>query len=69
MVQIRIFVGTIEEIEKAFNGWAASLREGTNVQASPLTAAGDGWIKEVMYLLPLRSNGIAVPAPGSLRAN
>ena len=71
MIQYKVFVGTIAEIEAAFNAWAAALVQGVNVNAGPLTplipgsvesAADRQWLKEVMYILPQRSNGnIAVP--------
>ena len=67
MIQYKVFVGTIAEIESAFNGWAASLAQGANVNAGPLThldepGGVDRWLKEVMYVLPQRpTNGIAVP--------
>ena len=68
MIQYKVFTGTIAEIEAAFNGWAASLVYGVNVNAGPLTSfdtdEGQQWLKEVMYVLPQRSNnGIAVPTP------
>lgn len=72
MIQYKVFVGTIAELEQAFNAWAASLVPGANVNTGPLTpmipgsvedAADRQWFKEVMYVLPVRGNGIAVPAP------
>ena len=64
MIQFKVFTGTLAEIESAFNAWAAALMDGTNVQAAPLVAVGDGtYLKEVVYMLPKRSNGkIAVPS-------
>ena len=63
MIQYKIFAGTLDEIEAALNAWAASLPTGVNVNSGPLVQAGDIWLKEVMYVLPARSNGIAVPKP------
>ena len=79
MVQFKIFTGTIAAIEAAFNTWAASLPNGVNVNAGPITPATPSatgplaereYLKEVMYVLPLRSgNGIDVARsrlPGKL---
>jgi len=72
MVQYKIFQGTLEEIEAAFNVWAASLVAGVNISASALvsvdTDAGQRWIKEVLYVLPHRSNA-RVLAPVLVRPN
>jgi len=70
MVQYRVFTGTIAEIEAAFNAWAASLVQGVNINAGPLTKLDDGsWLKEVMYVLPVAGRNIAVPTPAIARAN
>jgi len=70
MIQYKVFTGTIAEIEQAFNVWAASLVQGVNVNAGPLTMivindSGEmveRWYKEVMYVLPARpNNGITIP--------
>lgn len=66
MVQYKIFEGTLKEIEAAFNVWAASLVAGVNISASPLVYSPSGWVKEVMYVLPQRSN---VAVPNLIRAN
>jgi hypothetical protein len=68
VVQYKIFAGTFEEIEHAFNLWAAGLPNGVNVNTGPLVqidGAAGRWLKEVLYVLPGRPvNGIAVPQPG-----
>lgn len=62
MIQWKAFVGSIAEIESEFNKWAASLPDGVNVTAGPLVRTDEGWVKEVLYLLPQRSNGRVMPA-------
>mgnify|MGYP001599359347 CR=1 FL=1 len=75
MIQMKVFTGTIAEITEAFNAWAASLVHGTQF---PQGIAGmarlandrDDWIKEIIYVLPVRPNsGIAVPTPAIARGN
>ena len=62
MIQYKVCVGTIEEIERAFNGWVAALMPGVNVNSGPLTRIeGDQWFKECIYVLPVRGNGLAMP--------
>ena len=70
MIQLKIFTGTIAEIESAFNAWSASLMQGTNINSGPLVLVGNPdhaaiekvFMKEVLYVLPVRDNGkIAVP--------
>ncbi len=72
MIQYKVFTGTIAEIEAALNAFCAGLPSGVNVNMGPLTPQIPGsvegadsrqWIKETMYVLPLRNNGtIAVPS-------
>ena len=72
MVQYRVFTGTIAEIETAFNGWAASLVQGVNINSGPLVKLDDGsWIKEVLYVLPVAGGrpNIALPTPAIARGN
>lgn len=64
MIQYKVFVGTIAEIEAALNAFCAGLPTGANVNMGALTRNDDVglWYKEIMYVLPQRSNnGIAVP--------
>lgn len=63
MIQYKVFMGTLEEIERALNAWAASLPLGTNMNHNPLTRISettDRWFKEILYVLPARPNGLAV---------
>jgi hypothetical protein len=70
MLQYKIFDGTIAEIEKALNKWAASLVQGVSITAGVLTRIeGDQYFKEMAYLLPVRANGIAVPTPIARNVN
>jgi hypothetical protein len=71
MIQWKVFSGTLAHIEQTFNAWAAGLANGVNVQAGPLVACNANsveplaereYVKEVMYILPVRDNSkIAVP--------
>lgn len=63
MIQIKIFVGTLSEIEAAFNAFAPGIVQGAQLNCGPCVAAPDGsWFKEVMMQLPVRDNGkIAIP--------
>ncbi len=65
MIQLKIFQGTIEEIELAFNVWARGLAQVSTLNSGQLThVEGDQWIKEVVYQIApaAPSNGI-VPVP------
>ena len=76
MIQYKVFTGTLAEIEAAFNGWAASLVNGVNINSGPLTmipntmtmlddgvTLAERWYKEVVYVLPVAGAKLAVPQP------
>ena len=70
MIQMKVFEAASRvEIERQFNAWAASLIPGVQMPGvGPTTREDDVFVKEVLYVLPVRSN-IAVPTPAIARGN
>ena len=52
--QLKIFTGSVQDIERDFNAWANTLKPGTAMQCSTVVRDPDGgYLKEVLFNEPV----------------